>query len=124
MVVLCSRSVTLLLLSHNSIHRVPQALSILIFDDVCTLFMCCFLLFLAFSVLVANPRKVILHGGQSRSWSAEQEKRKGEKVWQHTPSSPLLVQRKKKSHDASACLGATQVSVRLVSVQGFLGLVG
>ena len=32
------------------------------------------LLFLTFSVLVANPGKTFLHGGQSRSWSAEQGK--------------------------------------------------
>ena len=32
------------------------------------------LLFLTFSVLVANPNKTTLHGGQSRSWSAEQGK--------------------------------------------------
>ena len=32
------------------------------------------LLFLTFSVLVANPKKTTLHGGQSRSWSAEQGK--------------------------------------------------
>ena len=28
-----------------------------------------------FSVLVANPKKTTLHGGQSRSWSAEQGKK-------------------------------------------------
>ena len=32
------------------------------------------LLFLTFSVLVANPKKTTLHGAQSRSWSAEQGK--------------------------------------------------
>ena len=26
-----------------------------------------------FSALVANPKKTTLHGGQSRSWSAEQD---------------------------------------------------
>ena len=31
-------------------------------------------MFLTFSVLVANPKKTTLHGGQSRSWSAEQGK--------------------------------------------------
>ena len=31
------------------------------------------LLFLTFSALVANPKKTTVHGGQSRSWSAEQE---------------------------------------------------
>ena len=29
------------------------------------------LLFLTFSALVANPKKITLHGSQSRSWSAE-----------------------------------------------------
>ena len=32
------------------------------------------LLFLTFSALVAKPKKTTLHGGQSRSWSAEQGK--------------------------------------------------
>ena len=41
-------------------------------------------LFLTFSALVANPKKTTLHGGQSRSWSAEQGKKK-KKVWQRTP---------------------------------------
>ena len=43
------------------------------------------LLFLTFSVLVASPKKTTLHGGQSRSWSAEQG---GKKVWQRTPPPP------------------------------------
>ena len=38
------------------------------------------LLFLTFSVLVTNP-KTTLHGGQSRSWSAEQGKK--ENVLRH-----------------------------------------
>ena len=34
-----------------------------------------------------QTEKTILHGGQSRSWSANREKKKkGEKVWQRTPS--------------------------------------
>ena len=33
------------------------------------------LLFLTFSALVANPKKTTLHGGQSRSRSAEQGKK-------------------------------------------------
>ena len=37
------------------------------------------LLFLTFSALVANPKKTTLHGGQSRSWSAEQGKKKKKK---------------------------------------------
>ena len=35
------------------------------------------LLILIFSALVANPKKTTLHGGQSRSWSAEQGEKKG-----------------------------------------------
>ena len=37
------------------------------------------LLFLTFSALVANPKKTTLHGGQSRSWSAEQGKKRKRK---------------------------------------------
>ena len=100
------------------------------------------LLFLTFSALVANTKKTTLHGGQSRSWSAEQGKKEKEKVWQRTPPPPPPARcsfgekkkkRKKekirKSRGASTCLGATQagvtqvVSVRLASVQGFLRLV-
>ena len=33
-----------------------------------------FVVFLTFSTLVANPKKTTLHGGQFRSWSAEQGK--------------------------------------------------
>ena len=46
------------------------------------------LLFLTFSALVANPKKTTLHGGQSRSWSAEQGKKEKKKVWQRPPSPP------------------------------------
>ena len=98
------------------------------------------LLFLTFSALVANPKKTTLHGGQSRSWSAEQGKKKKKKVWQRTPPPPPArcsfgekIKNNKikirKSRGASTCLGATQagvtqvVSVRLASVQGFLRLV-
>ena len=46
-----------------------------------------------------QPEKTTLHGGQSRSWSAEQGKKEKEKVWQRTPPPPraLLVRRKKDS---------------------------
>ena len=43
------------------------------------------LLFLTSSALVANPKKTTLHGGQSRSWSAEQGKK--QKVSQPPPPS-------------------------------------
>ena len=39
------------------------------------------MLFLTFSVLVANPKKTTLHGGQSRSWSAEKGKENKRKKW-------------------------------------------
>ena len=91
--------------------------------------------FLTFSALVANPKKTTLHGGQSRSWSAEQGKKKKKKVWQRLPPPPPArcsfgeKIKNEKSRDASSCLGATKVgvtqvvSVRLASVQGFLRLV-
>ena len=57
------------------------------------------------------------------------EKKTKEKVWQRTPLTPpptllVRVKVKYKSRDASTCLGATQVSVRLASIQGFVQLVG
>ena len=46
------------------------------------------LLFLTFSALVANPKKNTLHGGQSRSWSAEQGKKRKRKKSLATPPLP------------------------------------
>ena len=46
------------------------------------------LLFLAFSALVANPKKTTLHGGQSRSWSAEQGEKKKKKTSLAAPPPP------------------------------------
>ena len=40
-------------------------------------------LFLTFSVLVAKPEKCTLHGGQSRSWSAEQRNGNRESLAAH-----------------------------------------
>ena len=93
------------------------------------------LLFLTFSALVANPKKTTLHGGQSRSWSAEQEKNNNKKSGSAPPPPPERCSfgEKKKNHATHPHLfiGATQVgvtqekvvSVRLASVQGFLRLV-
>ena len=57
------------------------------------------LLFLTFSVLVANPKKTtLLHGGQSRSWCAEQgkeNKRKSLGAYPPPPHPPTLLVRKK-----------------------------
>ena len=58
---------------------------ILVCMYVCMYVCMLLLLFLTFSALVANPKKTTLHGGQSRSWSAEQGKKEKEKVWQRTP---------------------------------------
>ena len=46
------------------------------------------MLFLTFSALVANPKKTTLHGGQSRSWSAEQGKKEKRKSLAAPPPSP------------------------------------
>ena len=46
------------------------------------------LLFLTFSVLVASPKKTTLHGGQSRSWSAEQGKENKRKSLAAYPPPP------------------------------------
>ena len=43
-----------------------------------------------------QPEKTTLHGGQSRSWSAEQGKEEKEKVWQRTPPPPPRAARSEK----------------------------
>ena len=49
------------------------------------LFCCCF----SHSAhWLPTRKKTTLHGGQSRSWSAEQGKKEKEKVWQRTPPPP------------------------------------
>ena len=71
-----------------------------------------------------QPEKTTLHGGQSRSWSAEEGiENKTKSLAAHSPPHAARSEKKnKKSPDAST--GATQVSVRLASsVQGFLRLV-
>ena len=66
-------------------------------------------------LLLPTRQKLLLHGGQSRSWSAEQAKKEKRKNYATHPH---------------VCLGVTQVgvtqvvSIRLASVQGFLRLVG
>ena len=83
------------------------------------------LLFRTFSVLLASLKKTTSHGGQSRSWSSERGKKKGKKKSGSAPPTLLVLRKfKKKTRDASTVLGATQVSVRLASVQGFIRLVG
>ena len=56
-----------------------------------------FVLFLTFSALVANPKKTTLHGGQSRSWSAEQgKKEKRKSLAAHPPPPPARAARSEK----------------------------
>ena len=88
------------------------------------------LLFLTFSALVANPKKLLYTVANPARGLLNREKKKKKKSGSGPPlPRALLVRRKKKSRDASTCLGATQVgvtqvvSVRLASVQGFLPLV-
>ena len=56
------------------------------------------LLFLTFSVLVANSKKTLYTVANSARGLLNREKRTKEEVWQHThpPPPPLLVQREKK----------------------------
>ena len=64
-----------------------------------------------FSVLVDKPKTTLLHGGQPRSWSAEQRTyNKTKSLAAHPPP------------HASTCLGATQVSAGLASVQGLYSI--
>ena len=85
---------------------------------------CCF----SHSAHWLPSRTTTLPGGQSRSWSTDQGKKGNIKNLAAHPAPPRRAARSKKinrkSRHASTCLGATQVSVRLASAQGFLRLVG
>ena len=83
------------------------------------------LLFLTFRVLVANPKKPVYMVANPARGLLNKEKGIKGKVWHrtHPPHAARSEKIKYKSRDASTCLGATQVSVRLTSVQGFLRLV-
>ena len=90
----------------------------------CRLLLLLLLLFLTFSVLVANPKKTTLHGGQSRSWSAEQGKEnKRKSLAAYPPPPPTLLVGRKQITSRDASTGATQVLVGLASVHGYLRLV-
>ena len=80
-------------------------------------------LFLTFSVLIANPKK-LLHGGQSRSWSAVQgkENKKEESSSAPPPPSTLLVRRKKTNktrriYRRYAGFGPSRVHTRIPSTR-------
>ena len=100
--------------------------------DCCLLLL---LLFLTFSILVVNPKKLLnTVANPARGLLTRGKKKRKKKVWQRPPSPARCSfgekkKEEKKSRDASTYLGATQVgvtqvvSVRLASVQGFLRLV-
>ena len=65
-----------------------------------------------------QTEKTTLHGGQSRSWTAEQGKKEKKNSGSALPPhSARSEKRKYISRDASICLGASQFSVRLASVR-------
>ena len=79
---------------------------------------------LTFNVLVANPKKTTLHGGQSRSWSAEQGKEsKRQSLAAYPPPYPphcLFGEKKKKKitrriYRRYAGLGRSRVRTRIPS---------
>ena len=85
-------------------------------------------LFLTVSVLVANPKKLLYTvpslAARGLLNRGKNNKRKSVAAPPRPPPPPPAA-RSEKISDASTCLGATQVSVRLASVQqGFLRLVG
>ena len=84
-------------------------------------------MFLAFSVLVANPKKLLFTVANPTRGLLNRKKRTKEKVWQHTPHHPpdcsSFGENKSKSKSRDASTGATQVSIGLASVEGYLRLV-
>ena len=67
-----------------------------------------------------QPEKTTLHGGQSRSWSAEQgkENRRKSLAAYPPPPTPHTARSEKINKSRDASTGATQV-VGLASVQGY-----
>ena len=82
-----------------------------------------YMLFLTFSALVANPKKTILHGGQSRSWSAEQGKKK-KSGSAPPPPRALLVRRKKKKKKKKNHAAHPHVSTRRYASRRYAGGLG
>ena len=74
------------------------------------------------SVLVANPKKILYTAANPACGLLNRGKKKEKKS--AIPSRAARSEKKKQKRDAYTCLDATQVSVRLASVRGLLGLVG
>ena len=89
--------------THGILNGFPTGssleLTVIVGENLITMLLLLLLLFLTFSALVANPKKTTgtLHGGQSRSWSAEQgKKRKRKSLAAHPPSPPPRAARSEK----------------------------
>ena len=94
------------------------------------------LLFLTFSALIANPKKLLYTVANPACGLLNRGKKKKKSLAAPPPPPPRAraarseKKRKKESRDASTCLGGMKVgvtqvvSVRLASVEGFLRLVG
>ena len=88
---------------------------------------CYLLLVLAFSVLVANSKKILYTVANPARGLLNRKKKKKSGIAPPTHPSPHAARSKKikqKLRDVSIFLGAAQVSVRLASVQGFPRLFG
>ena len=73
------------------------------------------LLFLTFSALAANPKKLLYTVANPARGLPNREKKKKKKVWQRPPPARAArsqKKKKKKSRDASTRLGAMKVGVR------------
>ena len=99
--------------------------SALRYTGCCCCCCCCCLLFITFSVLVANPKQLLYTVANPARGLLNREYKTKEKV-APPPRPPAAVsvphaarseKRKEKLRDASACLTATQVSVRFAPVQ-------
>ena len=85
------------------------AVSAYMCNSVCMYVCCCFL---TFSALVANPKKTTLHGGQSRSWSAEQGKKKKKSLAAPLPPPP---RRKNISNISNTFVRLNRVRLQVLS---------
>ena len=82
------------------------------------------MLFLTFSVLVANPKKLLYTVANPARGLLNREKRtKEKKSGSIPPPTPHTARSEKTNKTRDASTGATQVLVGLASVQGYLRLV-
>ena len=80
------------------------------------------LLFLTFSVLVANPKKLLYTVANPARGLLNREKRTKEKVWQHTPPRPphcSFGENKRGSKTSQACYSHPRCNLNLVRLFRF-----